>query len=272
TPIEVSSEATTSQQETNDVVGWNRLRTSDLRIMCFKCGLQTEGSKTELVNCLETFWSEQEIDDQNEAFFAYFNNKLEEKIDEKLTASFQEFWIEEDSKEKLEEVQERLRLRAFTLRVAEEEGWTVARKIPKPVPNEGDEFKNLLAEARKQAKSQEGYAVPYNRRTWQTKEKRFGGWSSRANYYTPYLFPHPYMQYTPPTPSTLATLPLQPHQNHGVFPNLGPTYQGMFSKTSKQLTCYYCGGAGHMASVCASRLAEGSTRGSGFFRNKTSDE
>ncbi|CAG8644785.1 18462_t:CDS:2, partial [Racocetra fulgida] len=52
--------------------------------------------------------------------------------------------IQEDSKEKFAEAQERLRLRAFTLRVAEEEGWTVAGKIPKPIPNEGNEFKDLL--------------------------------------------------------------------------------------------------------------------------------
>ncbi|CAG8634180.1 9235_t:CDS:2, partial [Racocetra fulgida] len=67
------------------------------------------------------------------------------------------------------EVQERLRLRAFTLRVAEEEGWNVAAKIPKPIPSEGDEFKDLLVEARKQAKPKEEYSTPYNRRTWQTK-------------------------------------------------------------------------------------------------------
>lgn len=327
--------------------------------MCFKCGLRAEGSKTELVNRLEAFWNEQEpepepekdreqpeigkgkstnrnvgeeyvkrngpplqeeIEDQNEAFFAYFNSKLEEKIDEKLTASLSRIldrslqqWaakvngvgavessfpkkkfkrardqyeydsvcdvgallqraIQEDSKEKFAEVQERLRLRAFTLRVAEEEGWTVAGKIPKPIPNEGDEFKDLLVEARKQAKSQEGYSVPYSRRVWQTKGKKFGGWGLRANYYTPYPLPHPYTQYTPPTPPTPATPSLQPHQNQGVFPNPGPTYQSMFNKAGKQLTCYYCGGTGHMASVCASRLAEGSTRGSRFFQNKASDE
>lgn len=60
TPIEVSSKTTTSQQESSNVVDWNRLQTADLKVMCFKCGLWAEGSKTELVNHLEAFWNEHE--------------------------------------------------------------------------------------------------------------------------------------------------------------------------------------------------------------------
>ncbi|CAG8586575.1 18781_t:CDS:2, partial [Gigaspora rosea] len=203
TPIEVSSEATTSQPENNNVVDWNRLRTSDLKAMCFKCGLRAKGSKTELVNRLEVFWryekrngppQQEDFNDQNDAFFAYIENKLEEKTNEKLASfpkkifkrardqyeydsvcdagSLLQKAIQEDSKEKVEEVQEQLRLRAFTLRVAEEE-----------------------VEARKQAKSQEGYSTPYNRRNWQIKGRKFGSWGSKANYYTPYLLPHLYTKH-----------------------------------------------------------------------------
>ncbi|CAG8564080.1 41013_t:CDS:10 [Gigaspora margarita] len=261
----------------------------DLKVMCFKCGLRAEGSKTELVNRLEAFWNEHEPEpepekDQEQPEIGkrkstdqkFGENRLEEKIDEKLTAllsrvldrSLQQWTakvngvsaiktsfpkkkfkrtrdqyeydsvcdtgallqkaIQEDSKEKFAEVQERLRLRAFTLRVAEEEGWTMARKILKPIPNEGNEFKDLLVEARKQAKSQEGYSVLYNRRSWQTKGKKFGVG----------------VQFTPSTLPTPSTPSLQPHLNHGVFPNPGPTYQSMFNKL------------------------KGSTRGSRFFEVK----
>ncbi|CAG8832664.1 37006_t:CDS:2, partial [Racocetra persica] len=44
--------------------------------------------------------------------------------------------IQKDSKEKVTEVQELLKLRAFVLRVVEEEDWKVAAKIPKPTPIE----------------------------------------------------------------------------------------------------------------------------------------
>ncbi|CAG8651641.1 9963_t:CDS:2, partial [Gigaspora rosea] len=178
-----SSEATTSQQEDNNVVEWNRLRTADLKAMCFKCGLRAEGSKTKLQqpeigkgkstnqNVGEEYvnepLSQEEIDNQNEAFFIYFNTKVNGVGAIESSFSKKKFRKTRDQYEK------RLRLRAFTLRVAEEEGWTVARKILKLIPNEGDEFKDLLVEARKQAKSQEGYSVPYSRRVWQTKGKKF---------------------------------------------------------------------------------------------------
>ncbi|CAG8443787.1 19397_t:CDS:2 [Gigaspora rosea] len=266
TPIEVSSEATTSQQEDNNVVEWNRLQTADLK----ELELEPEYGKTETTRNRERKINKlkcqrrEKINDQNEAFFAYFNSKLEERIDKKLTTSLSRIldrslqqWtakvngvsaiessfpkkkfkkardqyeydslcdigallqkaIQEDSKEKFTEVQKQLRLRAFNLRVAEEEGWTVAGKILKPIPNEGYEFKDLLVKARKQAKSQEGYSVPYSRRVWQTKGKKFGGWSSRANYYTPYLLPTLYAVHT--TYSTHSSDSAgQPHQNQEVI-------------------------------------------------------
>ncbi|CAG8609353.1 122_t:CDS:2, partial [Racocetra fulgida] len=61
------------------------------------------------------------------------------------------------------------------------------RKNSKIDTNEGDEFKNLLIEARKQMKLQGGDLVPYNRRSWQTKDQKFGAWGSRTNHYTSYL-------------------------------------------------------------------------------------
>ncbi|CAG8573926.1 2487_t:CDS:2, partial [Scutellospora calospora] len=183
---------------------------------------------------------QEEIDDHNDVFISYMENKLEEKLGESLsrvldkslqqwttkmngvnaietnfpkkifkrsrdqyeydavcdTGTLLQKAIQEDSKEKVAEVQERLRLRAFILRVAEEEGWNIAVKIPKPTP-EGDEFRNLLVEARKQAKQKEGYFASYNLKTWQTKGRKFWSWGSRANYYTPYPPPHSYTQHTP---------------------------------------------------------------------------
>ncbi|CAG8846727.1 36334_t:CDS:2, partial [Racocetra persica] len=75
----------------------------------------------------------------------------------------------EDSKEKVTEVQELLKLRAFVLRVAEEEGWKVVAKIPKPTSSETDEFRELLTEARKQAKPSEGFPAFYSRGTWRSR-------------------------------------------------------------------------------------------------------
>ncbi|CAG8468822.1 8585_t:CDS:2, partial [Cetraspora pellucida] len=263
-PIEVSSEATTSQPVNDSIVDWNRLRISDLRAICLRCGLQSEGSKVELINRLEIFWSEHEKNSKKDlGLLGERENKLEEKIEEKLSESLSRVldrslqqWTakingasnKKDSREKVVEVQERLRLRAFILRVAEEEGWNVAVKIPKPMPNEGEEFKDLLVKARKQAKPKEGYSAPYNHRTWQSKGQKFWSWGSRANYFTPYLSPHPYNQQAPPP---------QAYPNQSMFPNPGPTYQNVLGKaSSKQFTCYYCGGAGHTAAVCVSRSAE----------------
>ncbi|CAG8751042.1 16911_t:CDS:2, partial [Gigaspora rosea] len=55
-------------------------------------------------------------------------------------------------KRKIHRSAETIKAKGFTLRVAEREGWSMARKILKPIPNEGDEFKDLLVEARKQSK------------------------------------------------------------------------------------------------------------------------
>ncbi|CAG8531549.1 12113_t:CDS:2 [Racocetra persica] len=328
TPIEVNSEATTSQVENNHVVDWNRMRTTDLRAMCSKCGLQVDGSKTELVGRLEAFWNDPEeepvkpdarkgksVDHEfgkkyderdrsppseelgyNDAFFSYMENKVEEKIEEKLSNSLSRVldrglqqWtarlkgantiessfpkkkfrrirdqyeydsicdagimlqgaIQEDSREKVEEVQERLRLRVFILRVVEEEGWNMVAKIPKP-NEEGDEFKELLDEARKKAMQRDGFASSYYRRPWQFKGRRFWSWGAGGNYYTPYPHPQQYMQQS--------QLLMNQFQNQSIFSNTGPTYQNAFNKNlNKQFTCYYCGGAGHTASVCASRSAE----------------
>ncbi|CAG8813066.1 15733_t:CDS:2, partial [Racocetra persica] len=137
--------------------------------------------------------------------------------------------IQEDSKEKVTEVQELLKLRAFVLRVAEEEGWKVAAKIPKPTPSETDEFRELLTEARKQAKPSEGFPASYSRGTWRS---RGSSWSPgpRQNYYTPYPLPYsqpqPYVQHPPPISAT------------------------------KQFNCYFCGGTGHTAAVYPSKSAE----------------
>ncbi|CAG8804123.1 14071_t:CDS:2, partial [Gigaspora rosea] len=185
---------------------------------------------------------QEDFKDQNDAFFAYIENKLEEKINEKLAMDGEDKWagaieasfpkktfkrawdqyeydsvcdagallqkaIQEDSKEKVKEVQERLRLRAFTLRVAEEE-----------------------VETRKQAKSQEEYSAPHNRRNWQIKGRKFGSWGSKVNYYTPYLLPHLYSQYPPPPQTPPPSQTPQTPQNLGMFPNPGPTYRTYLAK------------------------------------------
>ncbi|CAG8539477.1 8283_t:CDS:10, partial [Cetraspora pellucida] len=59
------------------------------------------------------------------------------------------------------EVHKLLKLKAFVLRVVEEEGWNVLAKILKPTSSEKDEFKELLTEARKQAKLFEGCPTSY---------------------------------------------------------------------------------------------------------------
>ncbi|CAG8833298.1 25863_t:CDS:2, partial [Gigaspora margarita] len=133
--------------------------------------------------------------------------------------------IQENSKEKILEAQEALRLRAFVLRVAEEEGWNVMAKIPKPTSGETDEFKNMLIEARKQAKPHKGQPGSYYRKAG--KRRRY--------------------------------------QNQAVFQNPDPSYQTSFNKLLKQIPCYYCGGAGHTASVCASKPGEESPLDKGDY-------
>ncbi|CAG8758223.1 26445_t:CDS:1, partial [Racocetra persica] len=73
--------------------------------------------------------------------------------------------IQEDSKKKITEVQEMLKLREFVLRVVKEEGWNVAAKISKPTSNKNDKFRKLLTEARKQAKPSERFYTSYSRGT-----------------------------------------------------------------------------------------------------------
>ncbi|CAG8689731.1 5199_t:CDS:2 [Gigaspora margarita] len=114
--------------------------------------------------------------------------------------------IQENSKEKILKAQEALRLRAFILRVAEEE----------------------------------------------EKKYEFWGFGSKNFHYTPYSPPQLQMQYTPP---------FQGYQNQAVFQNPGLSYQTSFNKPLKQIMCYYCGGASHTASVCASKPGEGSPPG-----------
>ncbi|CAG8798917.1 17574_t:CDS:1, partial [Racocetra fulgida] len=89
--------------------------------------------------------------------------------------------IQENSVKKIQEVQDQLKLRAFTLRVAEEEGWKVAAKIPKPTSGVSDEFQDLLQEARKSARLEERVGC-YNQ----------GGWfNKRENYRRAYFAPYP---------------------------------------------------------------------------------
>ncbi|CAG8758233.1 4627_t:CDS:2, partial [Gigaspora rosea] len=232
TPIEVSSDATTSQQESNNVVDWNYLRTSDLKVMCFRCSLRTDGSKTELVNRLEAFWSEHEPELEPEKDGSNRNrNRVLDRSLQQWMAKVNGFGAIETSfpKKKFRRAQdqyeydlERLRLRAFTLRVAKEEGWTVAKKIPKTVPNEGDEFKNLLVEARKQANYNKGF--PYHTIKGLGKPKR------KVHFI--------YSVYSSHAASTTSL-------ESQCVPEPGPNLSG---------------------------LAEGSTRGSRFFQNKTNDE
>ncbi|CAG8749967.1 22696_t:CDS:2, partial [Cetraspora pellucida] len=260
--VEVSSEGTTSQVEESLKVDWNHLCLTDLRTMCVKCNIPMDGTKAELVACLEDFWTglddassppkldkgktvEQlsedfgerqgphfpDVEGQNLDFLSYMESRLEQKIEEKLGDSLPKIldrslqqwsaklnkpgWtgaveasfprksfkksqdqheynaiqdagtllekvIQEGSMEKTAEVQELLRLRAFVLRVAEEEGWNVAAKIPKPTPDEGDEFKELLVEARKQAKPYEGCSTSYAKKSWRNRKNDFWALSHTA--------------------------------------------------------------------------------------------
>ncbi|CAG8689745.1 5200_t:CDS:1, partial [Gigaspora margarita] len=59
---DLGSEATISQSETNSVVDWNCLSTTDLRAMCLRCNIPVKGTKTELVSRLEIYWKEPEKD------------------------------------------------------------------------------------------------------------------------------------------------------------------------------------------------------------------
>ncbi|CAG8498360.1 26303_t:CDS:10 [Gigaspora rosea] len=116
TPIEVGSEATTSQQKNSN----------------------------ELEPEFEKNWEQPEIGKRKSTDWNFSRDKLEEKIDDKSTTLL----LRENSKEKFAKVQERSSPRAFTLRVAKEKGWTMAKKIPKPIPNENNKFKDLLVEAK----------------------------------------------------------------------------------------------------------------------------
>ncbi|CAG8785005.1 7632_t:CDS:2, partial [Racocetra persica] len=118
------------------------------------------------------------------------------------------------------EVQELLKLRAFVLRVVEEEGWKVAAKIPKPTPSETDEFRELLTEARKQAKPSEGFPAFYSRGTWRSRGTLC------------------------PAPTTYVSR--VPESECDPEPR----------SATKQFNCYFCGGAGHTAAVCPSKSAE----------------
>ncbi|CAG8485033.1 7413_t:CDS:2 [Cetraspora pellucida] len=195
----ILNEIVSKQGESANIVDWNRLRMTDLKAMCLKCNIQVEDTKTDLINRLEAFWKEPEInyepqrvrkgklveqnvdeDYDNRERFPVLDKSLqqwsaqqnksngaratEESFPRKKfkrprdqheydavcdTGRLLHQAIQEDSKEKAREAQEYLKLRVFILRVAEEEGWNVAAKIPKPTPSEDDEFKDLLIEARK---------------------------------------------------------------------------------------------------------------------------
>ncbi|CAG8845736.1 33528_t:CDS:2, partial [Racocetra persica] len=119
----------------------------------------------------------EDSDGQNYTFLSYMENRLEQKIDENITESsfpakkfkksrdqheydvirdagtLLQKAIQENSKEKAAEGCGRRRL-------------DVVAKIPKPMPSKGDEFKELLVEARKQAKPYEGRPTSYSRRSW----------------------------------------------------------------------------------------------------------
>ncbi|CAG8566727.1 19989_t:CDS:2, partial [Gigaspora rosea] len=123
-----------------------------LKVICFKYDLRTKGSKTEL----------EKIDNQNEA------------LSPTLTLVQSNQASPRRSLKRHRSNTSMIQLRAFTLRVAEEEDWTIARKISKLIPNEGNKFKNLIEKTRKQARSQEGYSVSYSRKVWQAKKNKFG--------------------------------------------------------------------------------------------------
>ncbi|CAG8740887.1 7890_t:CDS:2, partial [Cetraspora pellucida] len=168
----ILNEIVSEQGESANIVNWNCLRMTDLKTMCLKYNIHVKGTKTDLINCLEAFWKEPEINYEPQRVRK--EKSVEQNVDEDydnrkrfLRLLYQA--IQEDSKEKAKEAQEYLKLRAFILRVAEEEGWNVAVKIPKPMPSEGDEFKDLLIEARKHAKPYEGQLVSYNHRGWSNK-------------------------------------------------------------------------------------------------------
>ncbi|CAG8650118.1 13434_t:CDS:2 [Gigaspora margarita] len=156
TPIEISSKTTTSQQESGNIVDWNCLRTADLKVMCFRCGFWAKGLKA-------TRNRKGKSTDQK-----FSDNKLEEKIDNKVTFLLSKVL---NRKERLDCGQKILKANSKT--------------------NTSDEFRDLLVETKKQAKSQED-----------------------LNYYIQYMLFYPYMQFTPPMPPASSTKSLEPHMNH----------------------------------------------------------
>ncbi|CAG8685451.1 7174_t:CDS:2, partial [Cetraspora pellucida] len=148
--------------------------------------------------------------------------------------------IQEESIVRVHEAFNIVKIRAFTLRTAEDEGWRVAANIPKLAPTEKDELHELLIEARKQAKPKEH--KPFQR----PSSQRF----------TPY----PQVQDLRQGQYQQA---YQGHQKQAFFTNSGPSFMSA-NKRSSQLVCYYCGGMGHIASACASKT-ESSISKEGFF-------
>ncbi|CAG8543102.1 2465_t:CDS:2 [Racocetra fulgida] len=120
--LQVGNEKTLQLQE-NLTIEWNRLRVTDLRVMCSKCNIPTDSTKAELISCLEDLWSVPEKDfniqkldkgragewnssedfdderplpsdevmEQNYAFLSYMENRLEQKLEKKLENSLSKY-------------------------------------------------------------------------------------------------------------------------------------------------------------------------------------
>ncbi|CAG8780869.1 2501_t:CDS:2, partial [Racocetra fulgida] len=134
--------------------------------------------------------------------------------------------------------------------VAEEEGWKVVTKIPKPTLSKNDEFRELLTEARKQTKPYEGSPTSY---------RAVRG--PRAKTKLLYTLP-----VTIPTTTTICPVPtayVSRVPESECDPESGPT--------TKQFNCYFCDGAGHTAAVYPSKSAESNSLRNRFFQNKSSN-
>ncbi|CAG8455327.1 6557_t:CDS:2 [Racocetra fulgida] len=88
--------------ESDTMVDWNCLRISDLKLMCLRYNIASEGMKADIINRLETFWKKsnerdsellrvekEKLDNemQKQAILTYIEKRLKRKIDKKLENS-----------------------------------------------------------------------------------------------------------------------------------------------------------------------------------------